>query len=82
MAKAQPAPDRRIIAIAVSPKCYDEIQKLKADRTWTRWAVEMALLEHPDNETLKAELDSLPKKGKTETAAETEVPSADEAEKG
>lgn len=53
--------DRRIIAISVSPKAYDEIQKLKGKRTWTRWALEMALLENPDNDALKAELASLSK---------------------
>lgn len=70
-------PDRRIIAIAVSPRAYDEILKLKGKVTWTRWAVEMALLEHPDNETLKTELASLPKhepkdKKEKKTKAENE----------
>jgi len=54
--------ERRIIAISVSPPAYDEIQKLKGERTWTRWALEMALIEHPDNEVIKAELENQPKK--------------------
>ncbi|GAH64060.1 unnamed protein product [marine sediment metagenome] len=54
--------DRRIIAIAVSPKAYDEIQKLKGDRTWTDYVIELALLENPQNQVLTDELANLPKK--------------------
>lgn len=54
--------DRRIIAIAVTPKAYDEIQKLKGDRTWTGYVIELALLENPQNQVLADELANLPKK--------------------
>ena len=54
--------DRRIIAIAVSPKAYDEIQKLKGVRTWTGYVIELALLENPQNQVLTDELANLPKK--------------------
>lgn len=96
--------DRRIIAIAVTPKAYDEIQKLKSDRTWTGYLIELVLLENPRNQVLTDELANLPKKEvkeqkpkaekkakkekkaakseKVEKAeAETEVPSAEEAER-
>lgn len=85
--------DRRIIAIAVTPKAYDEIQKLKSDRTWTGYLIELVLLENPRNQVLTDELANLPKKKakkekkvakseKVEKAeAETEVPSAEEAER-
>jgi len=95
---------RRIIAIAVTPKAYDEIQKLKGDRTWTGYVIELALLENPQNQVLTDELANLLKKEvkeqkpkaekkakkekkaakneKVEKAeAETEVPSAEEAER-
>jgi len=48
--------DKRIIAIAVSPKAYDEILKLKGDRTWTEWLLELMLLENATNEVLQSEL--------------------------
>ena len=85
--------DRRIIAIAVSPKAYDEIQKLKGGRTWTGYVIELALLENPQNQVLTDELANLPKKEvkeqkpkakkekKGKAAVETEVPSAEEAER-
>jgi len=89
--------DRRIIAIAVTPKAYDEIQKLKGDRTWTGYVIELALLENPQNQVLTDELANLPKKEvkeqkpkaekkakkekKGKATVETEVPSAEEAER-
>ena len=54
-------PDRRIIAISASLGAYDELQKIKANRTWTGYMLQLALLEQPDNETLKSELANLPK---------------------
>ena len=48
--------DKRIIAIAVPPKAYDEILKLKGARTWTKWLIELMLLENPTNEILNNEM--------------------------
>ena len=62
MAKAEPSPERRIIAISVSHNAYDEIQKLKGDWTWTRGALEIALMEHYSDEVIEAEIENLPKK--------------------
>ena len=67
---------KRIIAIAVSPKAYDEILKLKGERTWTKWLLELMLLEKPGHEVLYTELSDLtklkaepkPKKAKAEKA--------------
>ena len=84
--------ERRIIAIQMLPKAYDEIQRLKGDETWTRFIIQcvMHLPGEGDNHILKDELASLTKepkaekpktkKGKTKKA-ETEVPSAEEAER-
>jgi len=52
---------KRIIAIAVSPKAYDEILTLKGERTWTKWLLELMLLEKPGHEVLYAELSDLVK---------------------
>jgi len=81
--------NKRIIAIQMLPKAYDEIQRLKEEETWTRFIIQCVLAKVGDNSILKDELKSLvkepkaekPKKGKTEAEAETEVPSAEEAER-
>ena len=84
--------ERRIIAIQMLPKAYDEIQRLKGDETWIRFIIQCVLAKVGDNAILHDELDSLTKepkaekpakKGKTEVeaAVETEVPSAEEAER-
>ncbi len=86
---------RRIIAIQMLPKAYDEIQKLKAEETWTRFIIQCVLAKVGDNSILQDELASLvkepkeqkpkaekkAKKVKTEVAVDTEVPSAEEAER-
>lgn len=73
---------KRIIAIAVSPKAYDEISNLKGDRTWTKWLLFLMLLENPTNEVLnnellgftklKLEAEPKPKKAKVEAKAVAE----------
>lgn len=55
-------PDRRIIAIAVTPKAYDEVIKLKGDQTWTHFVLDAIERHVGGNEVLKAELEALPKK--------------------
>ena len=72
--------ERRIIAIQMLPKAYDEIQKLKGEETWTRFIIQCVLAKVGDNSILQDELASLVKEPKTKTA-ETEVPSAEEAER-
>jgi len=54
--------NRRIITIAVSPKAYDEIAKLKGDRTWTGWLLQLMQQEYPDNKVIQDEIANLPKK--------------------
>jgi hypothetical protein len=61
---------KRIIAIAVSPSAYDEILNLKKGRTWTRWLVELMLLEAPTSKILNKEMQGLTKKPKAEPKAE------------
>ena len=94
--------DRRIIAIAVTPKAYDEIQRLKGNRTWTQYVLEGMVILHPKNQILEDEYKASQKEPKTpkpkaekkkkaaevtgereptEAAVETEVPSAEEAER-
>ena len=92
--------DRRIIAIAVTPKAYDEIQKLKGNRTWTQYVLEGMVILHPKNPILEDEYQALQKEPKPKAekkakkekkaaksekvekaAVETEVPSAEEAER-
>ena len=78
--------DKRIIAIAVSPRAYDEILKLKGERTWTKWLLELMSIENPTNEVLTDELLELvkpktekpktqpkPKKEKAKVAVEAEA---------
>ena len=64
-------PDKRIIAIQVSPRAYDEIQMLRGERTWTKYLLELMTLENPQNEVLTAELLELGK-------PKTERPKAEE----
>lgn len=54
--------DRRIIAIAVSPGAYDEIQKLKGDATWTDFTLRAVDALVGGNIVLTDELDNLRKK--------------------
>jgi len=61
---------KRIIAIAVSPKAYDEILTLKGERTWTRWLVELMLEEIPTNEILQSEFSELTKTKEEKPKAE------------
>jgi len=74
------AEERRIIAISMLPKAYDEIQRLKAEETWTKFIIECVLAKVGDNSILQDELASLVKEPK-KAAVETEVPSAEEAER-
>jgi len=52
---------RRIIAVSVSPTAYDEIQRLKGKETWTSFVIRAVDTLVGGNETLKFELDALPK---------------------
>ncbi|MCL0077211.1 hypothetical protein M1O12_04245 [Dehalococcoidia bacterium] len=93
MPRTPPREDRRIIAIQMLPRACDEIQRLKGGETWTRFIIQCILAKVGDNSILQDELASLAKepkaekpkkvkatrKGKTDVAVETEVPSADEA---
>ena len=72
--------ERRIIAIQMLPKAYDEIQRLKGEETWTRFIVQCVLAKVGDNSILQDELASLTKEPK-KAAVEAEVPSAEEAER-
>jgi len=73
--------DRRIIAIAVAPKAYDEIQKLKGKETWTSFVINAVVKLVGGNEILEAELDALPKKA--EPKPKVEKPKAEKkAKKG
>jgi len=53
--------DRRVIAIQMLPKAYDEIQRLKGEETWTKFIIECVLAKVGDNITLRDELANLPK---------------------
>ena len=74
---------KRIIAVAVSPKAYDEILTLKGDRTWTRWLVELMLLQNPTNEILQGEFSELTKTKEEKPKAEpkAEKPKAEKPKK-
>ena len=80
--------ERRIIAIQMLPKAYDEIQRLKGEETWTKFIIECVLAKVGDNSILQDELASLEEKPKAEKPAkkgkarvEAQVPSAEEAER-
>ena len=54
-------PDRRIIAIAVSPRAYDEILKLKGKVTWTDFTLRAVNTLVGSNAILEEEIANLPK---------------------
>lgn len=54
-------PDRRIIAIAVSPRAYDEILKLKGKVTWTDFTLRAVNALVGSNAILEEEIANLPK---------------------
>lgn len=54
--------EKRIIAISVSLKAFDEVQRLRGERTWTGWLLQLIAKEHPDNQVIKDEIANLPKK--------------------
>lgn len=54
-------PDRRIIAIAVSPRAYDEILKLKGKVTWTDFTLRAVNALIGSNAILEEEIANLPK---------------------
>jgi len=56
--------ERRIIAIQMLPKAYDEIQRLKGEETWTRFIIQCVLAKVGDNSILQDELKSLVKEPK------------------
>ncbi len=58
--------ERRIIAIQMLPKAYDEIQRLKGEETWTRFIIQCVLAKVGDNSILQDELASLTKEPKVE----------------
>jgi len=55
---------KRIIAIQMLPKAYDEIQRLKGEETWTRFIIQCVLAKVGDNSILQDELASLEEKPK------------------
>lgn len=63
-------PDRRIIAIAVTPKAYDEILKLKGKDTWTAFVLHATVKYVGGNEILEREIDALPAKKEPKPKAE------------
>lgn len=58
--------ERRIIAIQMLPKAYDEIQRLKGEETWTRFIIQCVLAKVGDNSILQDELAGLTKEAKAE----------------
>jgi len=58
--------ERRIIAMAVKPRAYDEIQSLKGEETWTRFIIQCVLAKVGDNSILQDELADLTKEPKAE----------------
>lgn len=54
-------PDRRIIAIAVSPRAYDEILKLKGKVTWTDFTLRAVNALVGSNAILEEEIANLPR---------------------
>lgn len=58
--------ERRIIAIQMLPKAYNEIQRLKGEETWTRFIIQCVLAKVGDNSILQDELASLTKEPKAE----------------
>jgi len=58
--------ERRIIAIQMLPKAYDEIQRLKGEETWTRFIIQCVLAKVGDNSILQNELASLTKEPRAE----------------
>jgi len=58
--------EKRIIAIQMLPKAYDEIQRLKGEETWTRFIIQCILAKVGDNSILQDELASLVKEPKAE----------------
>lgn len=63
-------PDRRIIAIAVTPPAYDEIIKLKGKDTWTAFVLHATVKYVGGNEILEREIDALPTKKEPKPKAE------------
>ncbi|MBA7596788.1 hypothetical protein ES703_03777 [subsurface metagenome] len=51
--------DKRVIAIQMLPKAYNEIQRLKGEQTWTRFIIECVLAKVGDNTILQEELAGL-----------------------
>ena len=51
--------EKRIIAIQMLPKAYDEILRLKGEETWTRFIIQCVLAKVGDNSILQDELASL-----------------------
>ena len=60
-------------------KAFDEVQRLRGERTWTGWLLQLIQKEHPDNQVIKDEIATLPqkkekvKKPKKEKKAKVEV---------
>lgn len=54
-------PDRRIIVIAVSPRAYDEILKLKGKVTWADFTLRAVNALVGSNAILEEEIANLPK---------------------
>jgi len=77
MPRTPPREDRRVIAIQMLPKAYDEIQRLKDKETWTKFIIECVLAKVGGNIILQDELANLPKpkaEKKGKKAGKAEVP--------
>lgn len=77
-------PDRRIIAIAVTPKAYDEILKLKGKSTWTNFTLMAVVKLVGGNPILEGEIAALPKKAEPKPKVEkpkAEKPTAEKPTK-
>jgi hypothetical protein len=80
MPRTPPREDRRVIAIQMLPKAYDEIQRLKGEETWTKFIIECALAKVGDNSILQDELSNLPKPKEPKPKAEKKGKKAGKAE--
>lgn len=75
-------PDRRIIAIAVSPRAYDEILKLKGKVTWTDFTLRAVNALIGSNAILEEEIANLPKPKPKAEKPEPKKEKKAKAEKG
>lgn len=72
--------DKRIIAIQMLPKAYDEIQRLKGEETWTRFIIECVRAKVGNNTILQDELATLLQEAEARKV-KTEKPKAEKPKK-